>query len=122
MKQNALTFALVAVVGALIAWGGVGYLIWQIANMQSSRADLIDRAEQAAARQTSAARTHAMLQDSSAERATLLDTSRVNVLSVVNAIESIGKSAGVTLEVKGAQPGAVIPARAGVPPTASDQF
>ena len=110
-KQLGLPIAMLLV--AIAAWVGVAYLAWSVYTMQANRGTLIRRSEQVATLKTIAARMHAVLQETVADRSALVTASKVDVLSVVNAIESVGMIAKVKLQVNGAQPGPEISGKNG---------
>ena len=113
MKENKFIFSIAILFIAVLAWVGVGVLAWRISVMQDTRASILDSLDQSTARKTAAARTHAILQETVREREKLVRISDVDVISVVNALEAIGPLAGVTLQVRGAQPGVAIQGKAG---------
>ena len=92
-----------SILAAMLAWGGVVSFAWTILEMQVARAALSGDLDQAAAKQTVAARARALARETTEERVALERSARVDVLSAVNTIESVGVSAGVTVHVSDAR-------------------
>ncbi len=91
---------------ALCAWGLVGYSVWTIMNGKEARASANISSEQAALRQTTSLRVHALARDTKEERAALDAYANHDVLSIVNTIEQVGKDAGVEIDMgQGLAPG-----------------
>ena len=88
---------------ALLAWVAVGLFAWTIS------ADEVDRTAHVIVTQDTenkgavAARLHSIVQDTAAQRAQLDSALRVDVVSVVDMIDSVGKAAGVKTTVSNAQ-------------------
>jgi len=100
---------------SLLAWAGTIYFASTLSQGESDRAASVANAQQSSTEQDSAVRTHALVQDSAAQRTqlgALLDT---DVVSIANMIEAAGKAAGVTVTLGDAVPETAPPSTPGGP-------
>ncbi len=102
IKITYLTWPLFSL--ALLAWTGVALFAWTI---RSDEADHMLRAQtlqEYESKETTAMRLHSIAQDTKEERAKLESIVRMDVVSIVNLIESTGKAAGVNVTVSNVIP------------------
>jgi hypothetical protein len=103
MKGNSLIIgSWTALLAAVLVWGGVALLAYKLVQLQSERIAFLDNASAANLEQGQAAKLHALVRETENERAVLDAASGVDVLSAVNAIESVDSS-GVRVKVVDAQ-------------------
>jgi hypothetical protein len=115
MKNRFATYSLLAVLGAIVAWATVAFFAWTLVSLQVDRAKILSEVEKSRIQNQAATKVHAVLQETTRERAALVLLSNADVLEVVRAIEATGPAAGSDLQVRGAQPGQVVAAKKGVP-------
>lgn len=89
---------------ALLAWAGVVYGDFWIQKTAKERGANALNADQMAAQSAYASRLKALVQETKVERGNLENISHADLVSVANAIEAAGKSAGVSAKVSTAIP------------------
>ena len=94
---------------ALFSFAAVAYFAWTIAGEHASRGTRLSSAQESALRGAAASRAHALIADTEAERRTLDEFFRADVISVASLIRNAGASAGVKTEVSNALPEALPP-------------
>lgn len=88
-----------AFLAAICAWGLVGLCTWTIFAAKDARIFRNADSEQTALRQASALRTHALARDTKDVRAQLEAYAYLDVLSIVDTIESVKKDARVGIDI-----------------------
>ncbi len=78
----------------LALWGGFGFLVWNLYGERADYAQAESSLEEDALRGESAARLHAMVQDTESARASLESLPMIGILDAVEMIETTGKRAG----------------------------
>lgn len=106
----------VALVLAVIAWGGAGYFIWSVLGLQQAHDQYVGNAQAATIEQTQSAQVRSIARETINERAALERVASIELLAAVNMIESIGDTAGVKVQVRDAQTEKTIVGKAGTPP------
>lgn len=102
--KNIGTLAWAAVAAALAAWAVVFiYAAW-ISTQQSVRSSQTADVQSVSDREIAAVRLHALARDTQEQRTQLDTLARTDVIGVANMIDSIGRIAGVTLQIGGATP------------------
>ena len=103
MKSNSLTIgSWAALLFAILAWCGVALLAYELVQMQSERAAYLSNAAAANFQQGQAARLLALVRETETDRAVLWNAASIDLLTAVNAIESLS-SPNVRVRVTDAQ-------------------
>lgn len=92
-----------AVILALAAWALVGYFAWTIAEDEGRRVADGREAQLVIIRDAQAVRTHALALDAAQDGAKLKSLLDLDVVSVSNMIEEVGRTAGVKVKLGDAQ-------------------
>ncbi len=116
MNRNTMTLvSWISVAAAVCAWAGVIFFVIYVLHLKADRVAYLGSVDQSTAKQSAAARTHVFARDTTEERASLEKSTNVDVLSVVNLIESVGVAAGVKVQVSDVQNESTIPGKNGAP-------
>ncbi len=94
MRNIIITWSLVLL--TLVAWGGFGFLTWQLHAERTSYVQALSETVSKSARDEAMTRLRATLQASAYERAALEKIVGVSILNAVEVIEEAGRSAGAT--------------------------
>lgn len=97
---------------AVLAWAAVGLFAWIIATDEVDRALYVQVMQETESKEAIATRLHAIVQDTAEQRAQLDSILRMDVVSIVDMIEEVGKAAGVRITVSNAIPENVPPSQA----------
>ena len=89
---------------ALLLWGGALYFAWNIQEDEQGRATERADREVQGAKAAIAVRTHALVLDTEDERVLIDRMLNVELLSVADMIEDVGKNTGTGLRVRSASP------------------
>jgi len=92
-------FSWIALALALALWAGVGYFAWAISEEQSAHVSRLSEAEQASVRQEAQLRLHALARETKDARTKLEETARRDVVEILEAVERVGRDAGVPVEI-----------------------
>jgi len=93
-------YALFAI--ALLSWVGVVLFAWTITGEQDDRTATLQALQDSSSAQAVNQREHGLLSDTVAERSALDTFLNVDVISVASMISSVGKSAGVNMQLSNA--------------------
>ncbi|MBI4133001.1 hypothetical protein HY478_00135, partial [Candidatus Uhrbacteria bacterium] len=91
--------AWLALLGAVLMWGGIAYGLWAINSAQASREQKIVEAEQLAIQQSAALRLHALARDTKEQREKLEKVARMDIVEILDAIEGLARDAKVPVEI-----------------------
>ncbi|OGG52367.1 hypothetical protein A3H16_00200 [Candidatus Kaiserbacteria bacterium RIFCSPLOWO2_12_FULL_53_8] len=94
-------FALGAV---LLAWAMVGFFAWSIAGSEHDIATQIENAQKSSTKEASAIRTRALALGTARERTQLGELLDIDVSSIVDMIEGVGKAGGAAVTLSSALP------------------
>lgn len=89
---------------AVLAWAATGWFSWTISSVEAQRANDIEEAQRSSAQQNTVVRIHALVQDTTVQRAELDQLLTTDVVSVANTLKGIGNAAGVNVTLSGAVP------------------
>ena len=89
---------------AVLAWTATGWFSWTISSVEAQRANDIEEAQRSSAQQNTVVRIHALVQDTTAQRAELDQLLTTDVVSAANTLKGIGSAAGVKVTLSGAVP------------------
>jgi hypothetical protein len=89
---------------AVLAWTATGWFSWTISAVEAQRANDIEDAQRSSAQQNTVVRIHALVQDTTAQRAKLDQLLTTDVVSAANTLKGIGKTANVNVTLSGAVP------------------
>ena len=103
LRRHAL-IGYLALVVALMAWASVNLGAWRLITIAGEHAADEARVRQSAADATYAARLNALANDTRADRDTLNVLTKVDIVSIVDMLDSTGKSAGVDVQVSDVTP------------------
>jgi|SRR3989344_995946 len=88
-----------ALVASLLAWGCVAWFALIIADVGAARASSQNSAQQTSAKQTASLRTHSLAIETSGARAQLEAIAGMDIVSIVDTINAVGKDAGVHIQI-----------------------
>lgn len=106
-----LYLALASIAIAVVAWCGVGYLLYKISADENTEAALASSLTSTASQRSYATALHATVVSTETDRSTLTTAIPADIPSIVNAITSTGAAAGTNVDIGTASP-------AGLPSTA----
>jgi hypothetical protein len=106
---------------AVFAWSGVLYFTYAIDALEASYATTVQDEHQSSVQQQSIVRMHALVQETSDERARLDAILNIDVPAIANLLKSVG-SAGVPVKLSGALPEIAPPAAARGPEVSAVGF
>ncbi len=84
---------------AFVAWAGVGFFAWSISEADSARASAEVSVGEKATEVDTTLRLHALARETKDLRATLESLTHIDVVSIVETIEAVGKDTHVALEI-----------------------
>jgi hypothetical protein len=88
----------------LLAWGGVVFFAWDIADATTSRAADIENEQQTSNQQSVTAYMHATAQSTASGREDLDTLLAVDVVSAATMLQNVGKTTGVGVKLSSATP------------------
>lgn len=103
MRQRNIVLLWVTLCLAITAWAGAILFAWLLLAMVQDRSILAGNSERTISKQATAAKMRALARDTIVERRLLDKKANVDVLSAVDAIESVGKISGAEVRVSDAQ-------------------
>ncbi|MDO8514407.1 MAG: hypothetical protein Q7S50_02590 [bacterium] len=103
--MDRFSYIALCTLGALVlAWAAVGYFAWTIHSDEIARTVYVEDIQQSSMKDASAVRAHALAEETVKERTQLDELLKVDVVSIANMIESVGKAVGVEMKLGAAQP------------------
>ncbi|MHB1087075.1 MAG: hypothetical protein ACYCZ0_05000 [Minisyncoccota bacterium] len=104
MHKTITYLSWIALMLAIVAWGGVVYGSLWLRDEAKVRGASVQSAEQKTAQAAYASRLKSLARETETDRANLETLSRSEIVSVANAIEAAGRSIGVAAKVNAAIP------------------
>ncbi len=98
-KKHSAYFSWLALIAAILVWLFVGLFAWTIHAEKTARMSRDSDSEYISATQDASLRLRALARDTRAERALLDQLAETDVAQIVDTIESVGRDAGVVLEI-----------------------
>lgn len=99
LRQTITQIAVLSVFLAIIAWGGVGYLVWNTMKGIADKSDLSNVSKSSFAQRTIDAHIHALAVSTATDRTQLNELFNTDIVSIVNIIETAGSSVGAPTQI-----------------------
>lgn len=115
-KRTLVSSSWILLVLAVVLWAGTGYFAWVVLGMQADHARYVGNVQAQSNQETQSAQVRSLARETAADREVLEQSANVDLLSAVNAIESIGDTIGVKVHVSDAQTEKTITGKAGTLP------
>lgn len=103
-RSVSMSFALMTLAAALLAWGVVGYGIYFVYTERGRVEAAVEIAAQAHIKGMTAGRVHGQLRESKGARQELESLLARDIVALLDVIETAGKRAGVAFEIGAATP------------------
>ncbi len=100
MKLSSSTFsAIIALLAAAAAWGGVWYEYTTIDAMRAAHVKALSQIQSTEARQAAQSRIKALALETASDRAVISSATKVDIIEAAKAIESVGEATRTGLKV-----------------------